>query len=162
MKVTNQQGVTLIELLIVMFLSIIALMAATTPFVGERSFWGTGSRQAEAQRSAQVVLRAIARVARQSTSFTLAANQITFTSICSSGSTNTRIFKTAGTGNSQFQFVDNCVAPALTVTLVDGAKSKVTQFTPTSINTKLVDIQLQIQQENQQSELLQTELYLRN
>ena len=157
MKVTNQQGVTLIELLIVMFLSIIALMAATTPFVGERSFWGTGSRQAEAQRSAQVVMRAIARVAREGTSYFILNNQITFTTPC-----GTRVFQTAGNGNNQFQMVDNCVIPALTVTLIYGVKSKVTQFVPAQINTKLVDIQLQVKQENQQSEQLQTQIYLRN
>ena len=159
MKAANQQGVTLIELLIVMFLSLIALMAASTPFVGERSFWGTGTRQAEAQRSAQVALRAIARVAREGSSVDtpIPANQITFNTPCGK-----RTFQTAGNGNNQFQMVDNCVLPALTVTLIDGVKSKVIQFTPTLINAKLVDIQLQVKQENQQSEQLQTQLYLRN
>lgn len=151
---TNERGVTLIELIIVVLISAIALLGAVTPFVGERSFWGTGRRQVEAQRSAQLVMRAIARVARQSSSYLPAANQITFNTPC-----GPVVFQTAGSANDQFQKID-CTGQ--TITLIDGVRSAVTQFTATFITLKLIDIQVQITEENQQSEILQTQIFLRN
>ncbi len=62
----NQKGVTLIEILIVAIIGAIALIALAVPFMAERRFSGLGKSQIEAQRDAQLVTRAIARIARES------------------------------------------------------------------------------------------------
>jgi type II secretory pathway pseudopilin PulG len=58
--------VTLIEVLVTVVISAIAMMALAMPVVAERRFWTIGIQQTQVQRDAQVALRAIAKVARQS------------------------------------------------------------------------------------------------
>ena len=157
MKKLNQRGVTLVELLVVIVISSIALMALSVPLVAERSFWASGTRQAEAQREAQLVMRAIARVAHESSSYAVAGSQITFTAPCGG-----RQFLTAGAGGKQFQMIDGCTSPPKTVTFIDGDETQVTQFNVTFINPKLIGIDLEITENGQQNEFLQTQFFLRN
>ena len=149
------------ELLVILVIGSIAMMALAAPFSAERSLWGTGKRQTEAQRDAQIALRAIARVAHESSAYAIAGNAITFTAPC-----GPRQFSLVS-GN-QLRFTDNC-PPAKTLTLIDGLRSQVANFTLTPVITnRLVRIQLQVTNRlrttdtQQRSELLITELYLRN
>lgn len=157
MKLTCQKGVTLIELILAMIISLIAMMATATLFVEERSLWAKGFRETEAQRDAQLVLDTIARAARQSNGYVIAGNRITFTSTC-----GTQTFQTAGVSGDQFELIDNCAVPSQTLTLIDGVRSRVSQFVGTSINSKLIDLRLEVTRENQQREFLQTQVFLRN
>ena len=59
----NRRGVTLIEMLIALVISAIAMMALAVPLIAERAMVGSGKAQTEAQRDAEMVLRAIARAA---------------------------------------------------------------------------------------------------
>ena len=156
----HEQGVTLVELLITIALSAIVLLAAAIPFVAEKSFWAAGRRQAEAQRDAQMAMRALAHMARQGQGYTVAG---TGDSITVNFAGCNRQFQRGGADPHQLLMIDNCVAPAKTMTLIDGVKSQVTQlvFTPVVAN-KLVTIQLQVTHENQKNETLQTNLFLRN
>ena len=157
-KKKNQQGVTLIELLVVVVISSIALIAAAMPFVAEQAFWRTGRERAAAQQDAQMVLRAMARTARQGTGY--AVNQ-GGSSVTISLPACSRDFQLAN-GN-QLQMVDHCVVPAQTLTLIDGVRSTVTQFVATTVvANRLVNIQLEITQGNQEREQLRTQLFLRN
>ena len=65
----HRPGVTLIELLVTLIVSVIVVLTMTVPFMAERLFWGTGKRQTEAQRDAHLGMRAIARAARESKTF---------------------------------------------------------------------------------------------
>ena len=154
----NERGFSLIELMIVMIISAIAMISIAPAFMTERSFWAQGNRQAAAQRDAEMALRAIARVARQSNNYVINANQITFTTPAGC----TRQFQTAGAANDQLQLVDNCIAPSETVTLIDGVRSDVTQFMTTSITTRLVQIQLRVTRENREHAQMQTQIFLCN
>ena len=156
-EMKNERGFSLIELLITMIISSIAMMALAVPFMAERSMWATGRQQAAAQRDAQMALRTMARVAREGNNYVINANSITFTTPC-----GTKVFQTAGNSSQQFEMVDNCAAPSQTVTLIDGTRSRVTQFNPTAVTTRLVQIQFQITNEGQENEQLQTQLFLRN
>ena len=155
----NERGVTLVELMVTMVLGTIVLLAAVMPFIAERSFWATGRRQAEAQRDAQMALRAMARTARQGQGYTVNGTSdlltLNFTG-CN------RQFQRSGAANEKLLLVDNCVAPATTQTLIDGTKSRVTQLAFTAVTSKLVTIQLQVTHENQRNETMQTNLFLRN
>ena len=152
----NERGVSLIELLITMVIALVALSAATTPFVAERSFWTTGNRRVEAQRDAQLVMHSIARVARESNDFIVNGNTLTFTSPAACDYD----FQNSGT---QFQMVKrSCITPAQTIVLLDGTKSVMTQFVPTEISTKVVQIQLEVTREGQEKEKMETQIFLRN
>ena len=163
MKLRNQRGVTLLELLIVIIISVILVLTAMVPFVAERLFWGRGRRRVESQQDAQIVMRAIERVARESSLYAVNANQITFTSPC-----GTRQFQLAGASNNQLQLVNNCVSPAQTLTFIDGNRSRVTNWVITPVNTKLVTIQLRVAHRllatdpREENETLVTEFFLRN
>ena len=65
------RGVTLVEVLITVVIASIAMMALAVPFVAERSFWGVGKRQTEAQRDAQLAMRTIARMGREGATYYL-------------------------------------------------------------------------------------------
>ena len=152
-----RRGFTLIELLIAMLISGIAFFGLVVPFVGERSFWMSGSRQTEAQRDAQIGLRAMARVARESSLYTVnGAGDITFTTGC-----GTHRFQGGPTFGSQLRLIDGCAGGATRV-LIDGGRSQVTTFTVTAVNSRLVRIQLVVTHQNQGVEQMETELFLRN
>ncbi len=150
----NERGFSLIELLVTMIIASIALFATAVPLMAERSFWQRGKRQVEAQRDAHLMMRAVARAARQSNDSNVTGNVLTLTAAC-----GTHTFQTAG---SQFQITNNCVVPSETTTLIDGTKSVVTQFVPTIISSKIVKIELQITRENRATEQLETQIFLRN
>lgn len=163
MKLSNRQGVTLVELMVAVVISVIAILAAAMPFIAERSFWGRGRRQVEAQRDAQMALHSMARYAHQSEEYEVngAGNRITFhypNTVCAS----TRIFRLGGISNDQFLLEDNCASPAQTTVLIDGNRSEVTNLLFTAINERLIGVRIEVTHKNQQNELLQTELYLRN
>lgn len=158
----NRRGVTLIELLMTIIIGSIAFFPLAVPFVGERSFWGTGQRQTEAQRDAQMVLRAMARVVRESNGYTIAAGGVTFNGAPTCGG-NPVIFELHPGG----VFHQHCGSN--TTILIDGVRSKVTSFTPTTIiANKLVQValtvthQLRTTDSRTRSETLATQLYLRN
>ena len=154
----SRRGVTLIELLIALVISAIAFFALAMPFIAERSFWLSGNRQTEAQRDAQIAMRAIARVARASSSYAIANGgaKITFTVPGS-----TPCFQGGPAFGSQLQLFTTCGTPPPAL-LIDGNRSKVTSLVMTAVNTKLVRVQLQVTYQNQKNELLVTNLLLRN
>ena len=152
-------GVTLLELLIAMIIGSIAFFALAVPFVAERSFWNTGARQAEAQRDAQFVLRAIARIARQSSGYAISEGgaKITFTTPGGPAS----CVRGGATYSGQMHLYEDCgVSPQLM--LIDGVRSRVTTLAITAVTSSLVHIQLRVTHQNQQDEQLDTDLFLRN
>lgn len=160
----NQRGVTLIELLLAVVIGLIAFFPLAMPFVGERSLFSTGKRQTEAQRDAEIVLRAMARVARQSTAFTIpSATQIDFTDPAFCGGATPRTFEVHPGGT--FHLHD---CNGNTVVLINGIRSQVATFVPTAVSSRLVDIQLQVTNRltsadpRQRSESVSTKLFLRN
>ena len=169
MKLRNQRGVTLLELLIVIIISVILVLTAMVPFVAERLFWGRGRRRVESQQDAQIVMRAIERVARGSKNYTYPVggnpNRIDFTDTAGC----TRQVQLAGASNTQLQLVNNCVSPTPPpLTLIDGNRSRVTNWVITPVNTKLVTIQLRVAHRllatdpREENETLVTEFFLRN
>ena len=151
----NRCGVTLVELLVTIVIGSIAMLALTVPFNTERIFWVSGKRQTEAQRDAQMALRAIARVARQGSAYALnAPGDITVTAAC-----GTSRFQGGPAFNDQLLLSGTCMAQP--VTLIDGNRSRVVNFTLTAVSSKLVQLQVAIAQ-GQQTESLITELFLRN
>jgi hypothetical protein len=145
-------------------------MALAVPFIAERAMNLSGQAQTEAQRDAQMVMRAIARAARESTQYASGA----FSIICDPGPDG--VFGTAddviGTRQfipigSQLDLQDTCTGQ--TVTLIDGVRSRVATFTLSElINDRLVQVQLVIQHEPRvgggriQVETMETEIHLRN
>lgn len=146
----NRFGVTLVELLITILISSIAFFALTVPFVAERSQWGSGNRQTQAQRDAQLAMRAISRVARESTSFTPATG--TFATLCGN-----QTFVSVG---GQLTWTDCTGTPAV---LIDGVRSQVGLFSMTAASAKLVDVQLRVDQAGgQEQESVRSQFFLRN
>ena len=166
----SQKGITLIEILIVSIIGVIALLALAVPFMAERRFSGLGKSQVEAQRDAQLVTRAIARVARESYSYTRGGVNITDASITFKQPSESFVCFRGGStfNNGQLHRLEGINAtcggiPTTTTVLIDGIRSKVTNFTATSVvPKKIVDLQINVQYQNQRSELLQTRIYLRN
>ena len=164
------RGVTLIEMLIALIISSIAMMALAIPFVAERAFSLSGKAQAESQRDAEVVLRAMARAGREGSQYSVGAGTLSFDVICPCPGplpcpAGTRQFTKTG---AQLQMTDTCIAPQ-PLTLIDGNRSKVQDFTITSIiPNKLVRIHLEITHApivggpRQEDEILESEVFLRN
>ena len=159
MKTRSRRGVTLIEVLMAIVISSIALFALVPPFIAEGSFFRKGKRQTEAQRDAQMVLRAMARVARESASYDASVpGAITFLDAPMCG----------GDATFELHGVDlhrHCgVFPE---DLISG-RSQVTSFTVTPIiANRLVRINLTVTHhlrpgDPPESETLETELFLRN
>ena len=160
----NQRGVTLIEVLMTVVIGVIAFFPLAMPFVAERGFSITGENQTEAQRDAQVVLRAMAGVARESSAYAYDASvpeRIVFTTPGCAGSV---IFELHGGGELHWH---DCGGN--TFALIDGVRSQVTNltFTPVVAN-KLVRVSLTVVHSRSaggpraQAEVLETELFLRN
>lgn len=146
----NQRGVTLVELVITVVIGAIAFSALSVPFMSERSFWGSGTRQTEAQRDAQVVLRAVARTARESTGYDSALGQ--FTVAC-----GTESFAATG---GQLTLTD-CAGTALT--LIDGASSQAAIFSITPVGNRLVDVHIKItRQGGAENADMQSRIFMRN
>ena len=160
----NKRGVTLVELLIAVVISTIALLGAMMPFMVERLFWTSGNRQLEAQRDAQMVMRAMAAVGREANSYTLTSSsgqmKIAFTFPPSLSCSGGAYFEGGPSYNGGRLDLSDCAGS--NVILIDGVRSKVTQLVVTSVTTRLVNLQLQITHQNQEHESLQTTLLLRN
>ena len=158
----HEQGVTLVELLVVLVIVSIAFFALAIPFASERSFWSLGRGQAGAQRDAQWVIRAISRVARESSLAIVNVanpNRVVFTRSCG----NVTFEGGPGFNDGQLQRLDACQAPAQTDLLIDGVRSQVNEFTVTYNDVEnLVRIQLSVENEHQRIERLETQIFLRN
>lgn len=161
-KFRCQKGASLIELMITVIIGAIAMMALAVPFIAERSFESSGRRQAEAQRDAQMAMRSMSRAARDSSGYTITAGanstKIDFVRPCGAMS-----FEGGPTFNGgQIRWVDACVSPSNTIILIDGVRSRVTALTATAVSPKLIRLNLGVTYQNQQSELLETDVFLRN
>ena len=172
---------TFIELIIAVVISVIALFGLAPLLISGTTSVGTGKRRVEAGRDSQLVLRAMARVARQGSNYNISsAKDVTFSvpifgspTVSPCGSWRFRQdFPSAG----QLSMTDGCVSPQ-TVVLIDAARSKVTNFVVTgnpggigSSNSRLVRVNLTVAHQlgvinpiqRQNNETLQTDLYLRN
>src|SRR6185295_10072505 len=62
----------------------------------------------------------------------------------------------------QLVWQNNCASPAVTATLVDGTKSKVSNFTFTSVSPKLVKVNLSVVHQNEQTEITEKQIFFRN
>ncbi|MBI4167504.1 MAG: type II secretion system protein [Candidatus Aenigmarchaeota archaeon] len=168
----GETGFSLIELLITMIITSIAFFGLAMPFIAERSSWGSGKRLSEAQRDAQMITRAIARVARESNDYSFPINnpghvKITFATPCG----NLSFEGGESFNNGQLHRLDECVSPTGTAVLIDGVRSRVSEFAPTTIVAKkLVRIRLNIAHKNissftnepERNEILNTDIFLRN
>jgi len=173
------RGVTLIELLMTLIIAAIAFMALAVPFVAERAFSIAGLNQVEAQREAQMVLRAIARAGREcqqyatgSAGYLSGATYLMFKQ-CASNSVyapGSRCF--AGgpsfSGGKMITRLPDCQSEPNTKVLIDGLRTKVANFTVTPLTNKLVRVTLEVTHgisptdPRRRAELLQTDLFLRN
>lgn len=166
----DEQGFSLIELLVAVIITSIAFFGLAMPFIAERSLWGSGKRQSEAQRDAQMITRAIARVARESQSYTLGGSAGDRTLLFTRPDGTTICFRGGSTfNNGQLQRLEPlCTSSGSS--LIDGVRSRVMDFTPTSINGKLARVQLQVAHQNlpsyanepEKNEILKTDIFLRN
>ena len=161
----NRRGVTLIEVLITIVIGAIAFFAAAMPFIAERSFWGSGNRQTEAQRDAQMAVRAMARVARQSTSYAVAGggNQIAFTA---PGGGAPSCFRGGPAFGNQLQRYATQTCTGTATVLIDGNQSRVTSLVVTAVASNLVRVEVQVTRQLAghipQDAVLATNLFLRN
>ena len=156
-----QCGFTLVEMLVTILMSALVFFSLAMLLSTAQSFRGSGENQTEAQRDASLVLKTMARIARQSTSYTISLNgaKVTFTSGACSPSFQGG--PTIGPGGGQVQMSDGCSTLATTL-LIDGAWSRATQFQMTVVSSKVVHARVQITYQGRQNELLETDLFLRN
>jgi prepilin-type N-terminal cleavage/methylation domain-containing protein len=152
----NRQGVTLIELLVTIVIGGIAFMALAVPFVAERTFWGSGTAQAESQRDAQVGLRAVARAMRQGSNPSLGVNapasSMAFDAPCG------RITFSGGPTFGEELRISGCGS---TSTLI-GGRSRVTGFAMTRLSDNLIRVQIDVLHRGRESEYLETQILMRN
>ena len=156
----HRAGVTLIELLIAVIIGSIVMFALALPLVAERSMWGRGQRKTEAQRDAQMVMRAIARAARQSSQFSASGGLLQLSScdgaslmVIQGGPQSTLSDK------NQVRMTD---CGGRTATLIDGQKSRATQLTFSRITGSLFKVHLEIMRDGREKAVLETTLYARN
>ena len=179
--IVSTHGVTLIELLMAVIISAIAFFPLAMPFIGERSFWGTGERQTEAQRDAQMVLRTMARAARECHAYSTGtggflpgATLLSFDSCANDPiyPAGSRCFAggPAYLGGTMIFRSTNCQTIPSTIVLIDGTRrSQVVNFTVTPIvPNKLVRVHLEVSHRRTttdtrvRNEILETEIFLRN
>ena len=168
----SARGVTLIELLVTIIIGTIAMMALSVPFMSERIFWLSGDAQAESQRDAQMGLRAIARVARESTQYNPFSGSSGWFASPSAGVT---CFD-RGPGpafNSLYMYTNNGLGGCLgaPIVLIDGNapithRSQVQAFSMTeTVDNKLVRVHLDVlhtRGSRQENEVVDTDIFLRN
>lgn len=168
----SRRGVTLVELLMVAVISSIGFVALALPFAAERSMWGNGKRQSEAQRDAQMALRAIARVARESLAYSVVnpgPNQGAVGFDQPGGATGIDTCVRGGpSDNFQLTVRPSCNG-AISQVLIDGVRSRIASFrvVPVVPNQQLriellVRHRLRQNDTRENEELLITEVYLRN
>src|SRR3989338_3702824 len=141
----NRRGVTLIEVLMVIVISAIAMFALVPPFLAEGSLFRKGKRQTEAQRDAQMALRSMARFGRESTGYSLppAPTSVTVRFTPPVGGDNCFIGTPISQGgNGQFVFNPGCGDGQL-ILLIDGVRSRLEEMTATAIvPNKLLRVRL--------------------
>lgn len=152
----KHRGVTLVEMLIVAIIASVATLTLAVPFSAERHFWVRGKSQTEAQRDAQLVLRAIAREAREGSSYTVISNQL---SVVVPGCGTSTFERLPADGSLRLRGCDGTERVLINGT---SSPSKATEFTPTVVSSKLVHIRLNVLYNNRENELLETDLLLRN
>src|SRR3989338_5700928 len=136
----SRRGVTLLELLIATVISAIAMFALVPPFLAEGNLFRQGQRQTEAQRYAQLAMRAMARVARESARCEIDLPYIKFYNQQVGGCSID-----FGSVGGRFEIVDSCAFPPTASDLIDGARSKVVAFVPSEVvDDRLVHIQLRV------------------
>ena len=159
MRLGKVAGATLIELMIVLVIGVIVMLALAIPFASEKTYWRIGSRQVEAQRDAQLILRYIERLAREASSCTvtgtLGNNRVTL--VRPGGVT---VYFEGGPSlamGNKLRYNDG----ATTKDVVDGVRSRVSNFAVTKTN-RLMQIDLTITYQNERTEILSTKIFLRN
>ena len=182
----NKRGVTLIEMLIALIISSIAMMALAVPLIAERAMVGSGKAQTESQRDAEVVMRAVARAARDGEAFTERIGYAPNGQIEFSYPSSTVLTCFQGGPTVTFNGQDGVLLmggtctvggsygpPAGAQPLIDGRRSNVRNFTITRVmlppnQERLVRIHLEVTHEpivgagRQEDEVLETEIFLRN
>ena len=160
-------GLTLIELLIAVMISAIAMFGLALPLISGKLSTRIGFRQTEAQRDAQLIMQAIARRAHERSSYIInGPGNITFATPC-----GTWQFQKGGVGGSQFLMTDCSGSPL--PPLIDGKRSQLTNFTVANVGpvgkTRLVRVNLTLVHQlgtltdnRQETETLLTDLYLHN
>jgi prepilin-type N-terminal cleavage/methylation domain-containing protein len=152
-RAAYRSGVTLIEVLVTIIIGSIAMLAMAGPFVIERSMWSSGRDKTTAQREAQLALRAIGSLARESGRYEVAVKELKLYS--------------PDKLNCQAAFAWDSVQQSMLWKRPCGAagnaliKSGVTGFSVQAINNQLFGVQIQVQSGNEQ-ETLVTEFFLRN
>ena len=177
--IKSRSGFSLIELLMVVVISAVAMFGLAVPLVADRSFANRGKRKTEAQRDAQMAMRAIARHAHQSRAYGVVSAGPADGRISFSEASGTGVCFVGGPANGSrlLMLVSviptyNCSdAPLTRVELIDGKRSKVISFAVTQVvPNKIVRIQLHVTHKLRlnlsdtltEDELLETELFLRN
>lgn len=172
----TRRGVTLIELLMTIVIGSIAMFSLAPVLIAEGQLFRKGKRQTEAQRDAQMALRAMAWSGRESNgcNITIAPNSIRveFTKTDESGIPVRECFDgrpTSQTGNGQLSFNPGCEVFGGGVVLIDGVRSRLVEMTATeTINNRLLNLhvlvshRLRTTDPYQEDEILDTELFLRN
>ena len=156
----SRRGVTFIELLITVIIGSIAMLALVVPFSAERKFWNQGKRQTEAQRDAQLVLRAMAHAIREGSTY----DGVNFTVPCPPSGTPGTVTFALHPGGVLHQH--GCKGELI---LIDGIRSKAASFTIAPVvPNRLVRVQLDVTHQLRatdpftENEVLQTEIFLRN
>jgi len=158
-------------------ISSIAVLAMWPPFVAERVFWNKGKRQTEAQRDAQMAMRAMARVARQSntsTVFNPSSPPSNFTEIeflNPFGGSGCFTGFVGGAFAGQLWLRETCESPNTTV-LIDGVRSRITSIAAEEVvDDRLLRVRVVVSHRlrggpnpdpRQEDEILETKLFLRN
>ena len=182
----SRRCVTLLELLIATVISTIAMFALVPPFLAEGNLFRKGQRQTEAQRDAQMAMRAIARVARESGQMLLPMtipDGVSYVFETSDACGVKAFVKRDSTRSLQFQ--EQCVFPGIVgplVTLISGDvdpdgpegrndlidrnESWLTEFTIDRVgpagSSKTIHVLARVQHGGTEEELLETTLFLRN
>jgi prepilin-type N-terminal cleavage/methylation domain-containing protein len=158
----NRRGMTLVELLVTLVIAGIAFSTIVIPFATERAFWKVGERKAEAQQSAEVVLRAMGRHGRHASQFAITTigpqTILTFTPISGSA----MIFRGGPAFNGGQLIMQDISNSGV---LIDGVRTKVTNYTVTTlIPNRLVRVRLEVQHvaDANRKEVMETEIHLRN
>ena len=158
-SLSKRSGVTLIELLIVIILSSITVLAMAVPFVMERQFWAQGRSQTESQRDAQLALRGIARVARESGCYLIDGDGSGVTFYTDDTCATCTAYVDGDIGAGTLTIARNCGAP---YAVIDGVRSSVFGFAVNAVTASEVSFQIDVQHQNRNDETLVTEIYLRN
>lgn len=162
----SRRGFTLVEGLMAVIISAIALMTLAVPFLAQQRLWRQGWTQSEAQRDAQIVMRSIARSARQASAVAVSTvsgyERVDLTVPSGSGNCTVTFEGGAALNGGQLRKIDGCDSNTQTL-LIDGVRSRVGTFSPTRLgNGTLLSVDIDVITEDQENEPLSTTVFLRN